>query len=64
MFESFGNWNFDYVYIDDRANEEQRQALKELAAHFFAPAAKTREFRFVPITRGIEGCTQECLLYS
>src|SRR6478609_4814018 len=21
MFESFGNWNFDYVYIDEKANE-------------------------------------------
>src|SRR5207245_7065363 len=28
MFESFGNWNFDYVYIDGKANEEQRAALK------------------------------------
>src|ERR1700747_3694697 len=22
MFESFGNWNFDYVYIDEKASEE------------------------------------------
>jgi hypothetical protein len=29
MFESFGNWNFDYVYIDEKANDEQRAALKE-----------------------------------
>ena len=42
MFESFGNWNFDNVYIDEKANEEQRAALKELAQHFFPPAAKTR----------------------
>src|SRR3954469_4262276 len=47
MFESFGNWNFDYVYIDEKANDEQRAALKEIAAHFFAPGAKTREFRYV-----------------
>src|SRR5690349_17034013 len=53
MFDSFGNWNFDYVYIDEKANEEQRAALKELAAHFFAPGAKKRDFRFVPITRQI-----------
>src|SRR5262245_41125195 len=26
MFESFGNWNFDRVYIDEKANEEQRSA--------------------------------------
>ena len=55
MFESFGNWNFDNVYIDERATEEQRQALKTLAAHFFPMAAKSREFRFVPITRTIDG---------
>ena len=55
MFESFGNWNFDYVYIDEKANEEQRAALKELSSHFFAPGAKKRDFRYVPITRKIEG---------
>jgi hypothetical protein len=55
MFESFGNWNFDYVYIDEKASDEQRAALKEVAAHLFPPAAKTREFRFVPITRQIQG---------
>src|SRR5207253_2434596 len=55
MFESFGKWNFDYVYIDEKANEQQRDALKELAVHFFPPAAKAREYRYVPITRKIEG---------
>src|SRR5436190_22146663 len=55
MFESFGKWNFDYIYIDEKANEPQREALKELALHFFPPAAKAREYRFVPITRRIEG---------
>src|SRR6476619_2839768 len=39
MFESFGNWNFDYTYIDERANEEQRAALKELSGHFCPMAA-------------------------
>ena len=55
MFESFGNWNFDYVYIDEKANEEQREALKELSNHFLPPAAKERKYRFVPISRKIEG---------
>ncbi len=54
MFESFGNWNFDYVYIDERANEQQREALKQIAGHLFPPAAKTREFRFVPISRSLQ----------
>jgi len=55
MFESFGKWNFDYVYIDEKASEEQRQALKEMAGHLFPAAAKAREFRYVPISRKIEG---------
>ena len=55
MFESFGHWNFDRVYIDERATEDQRAALREVAAHFFPPAAKKREFRYVPITRKIDG---------
>ena len=55
MFESFGKWNFDYIYIDEKANDEQRAALKELGMHFFPPAAKAREYRFVPINRKIEG---------
>src|ERR1041384_1131217 len=38
MFESFGNWNFDYVYIDENADEKQREALKELARHLFPEA--------------------------
>src|SRR5213593_1346394 len=55
MFESFGNWNFDYVYIDEKANEQQRQALKQIAAHIFAPGGKKRDFRFVPLTRKVSG---------
>jgi hypothetical protein len=55
MFESFGKWNFDYIYIDEKANEQQREALKELSLHFFPPAAKAREYRYVPITRQIQG---------
>jgi hypothetical protein len=55
MFESFGNWNFDYVYIDEKASEEQRAALKELAMHFFPQGGKERKFRFVPISRQING---------
>jgi hypothetical protein len=55
MFESFGNWKFDNVYIDEKATEEQRGALKEIAAHLFPPAARTREYHYVPITRKIEG---------
>jgi len=59
MFESFGNWNFDNVYIDEKATEEQRAALKEIAGHLFPPSAKTRQFLFVPLTRKIDGNEHE-----
>jgi len=55
MFESFGNWNFDNVYIDEKATPEQREALKEVAAHLFPLAAKERRFHFVPVSRTIAG---------
>jgi hypothetical protein len=55
MAESFGNWNFDNVYIDERANEEQRAALKEIASHLFPLAAKSRNFQFVPVSRMLSG---------
>jgi hypothetical protein len=55
MFESFGNWNFDNVYIDEKATESQRLALKELAAHLFPLGAKSRAFHFVRITRAVQG---------
>jgi len=55
MFESFGNWKFDNVYIDDKADAAQRAALQELARHFFALGAKERSIQYVPITRKIEG---------
>src|ERR1051325_8996249 len=55
MFESFGSWNFDYVYIDEKANDAQRQALTELAKHLFPQAAKGREIRYVSIDRKIDG---------
>ena len=40
-------WDRDAVF--------PRAALKELAAHFFAPGAKERSIKYVPITRKIEG---------
>jgi len=55
MFESFGNWNIDNVYIDERANEAQRAALKEITSHLFASGGKERKVQFVPISRRIQG---------
>ncbi len=55
MMESFGNWDFDYVYIDDHASTEQRKALVEVAKHVFPPAAKNRTIKYVPIARKMQG---------
>ena len=32
MMESYGNWDFSYNYIDEKANPEQRKALEAIAA--------------------------------
>ncbi|WP_144241263.1 DUF1326 domain-containing protein [Fimbriimonas ginsengisoli] len=55
MLESFGSWDLDSVYIDERANPQQRAALVDVAKHLFAPSAKSREIRYVPISRRMEG---------
>src|SRR5437016_12249539 len=56
MMESFGNWNFAYNYIDEKANPEQRKALETIAGKVLTPgASKKTETRYVSITRKIEG---------
>jgi hypothetical protein len=56
MMESFGNWNFAYYYIDEKANSEQRKALEAIAAKVLTPgASKKTQTRYAPITRKIEG---------
>ncbi|HMC81708.1 MAG TPA: DUF1326 domain-containing protein [Candidatus Polarisedimenticolia bacterium] len=56
MMESFGHWNFDYYYIDEKANPEQREALKAIATKVMAGGASPKvEYRTTPISRTIEG---------
>jgi hypothetical protein len=56
MMCSFGNWNFSYVYIDEKANAKQRAALEAIAKIALpAAASKNIETRYVPITRKIAG---------
>jgi len=56
MMESFGNWNFNYYYIDEKGTPEQREALKAIASNVLAGgASKNTEYRIVPIVRKIEG---------
>jgi hypothetical protein len=56
MMESFGNWNFNYYYIDEKATPEQRDALKAIAKTVLVPNASPKEeTRFVALTRTITG---------
>ncbi len=54
MMESFGKWNFNNVYIDDKAKPEQREALLAIAKKVLPfESSPKREIRYVPITRTI-----------
>ena len=56
MMESYGHWNFNYYYIDEKATPEQREALKAIASTVLAGgASKKTEIRYVPIVRKIDG---------
>ena len=56
MTESYGNWNFAYNYIDEKATLEQRKAMEAIAGVVLTPGvSKKTETRYVPITRKIEG---------
>ena len=56
MMESYGNWNFAYYYIDEKANPQQRKALQAIAGAVLTPGvSKKTETRYAPITRKIEG---------
>ncbi len=57
MMGSMGNWNFLYIYIDERATPEQRKALEEIAKASSPPAAppERTKIKYIPITRRIEG---------
>jgi len=60
MMESFGEWNFAYLYIDEKATPEQREALKVIASSIFpVNASKKTELRYTDITRKIEGKDHE-----
>jgi len=63
MMESFGNWNFAYNYIDEKATPEQRKALEAIASKVLTPgASKKTETRYVSIARNIEGKDHEITL--
>jgi hypothetical protein len=56
MMESFGNWDYNYYYLDAKATPEQRDALKALAKTILVPNASPKEeIRVIPIVRTITG---------
>jgi hypothetical protein len=60
MMESFGNWNFSYLYVDEKANAEQRKALEDVGNQVLPLAAsKKNKIRYAPITRTISGDEHE-----
>jgi hypothetical protein len=55
MMETMGKWIFDYVYVDEKANAEQRKALEEISWATMPAASPNVKIRYVPITRSIDG---------
>jgi hypothetical protein len=54
MMESFGNWEFAHIYVDERATPEQRKGLEAIMRTISGPASKSIEVRYVPLTRTVK----------
>lgn len=56
MMDSFGKWNFSYLYIDEKATPEQRAALEEIGKTVmpFSSSVKTKVL-YAPIARVVNG---------
>jgi len=57
MMESMGSWDFSYIYIDEKANPEQRKALEAIATQVMPPGApqEKTKIQYASITRKVEG---------
>ena len=56
MMQSFGKWKYSYLYIDEKANAEQRAALEEIGRTVTPlSGSKNTKVRFAPITRQTVG---------
>jgi hypothetical protein len=57
MMESIGNWKFETMYIDEKANPEQRKALEAIMRATTPPAAppERTSVKYIPITRKVVG---------
>ena len=56
MMESFGNWKSSNVYVDEKANPQQREALMAIATKVLPiDSSPKKEIRYVAINRTISG---------
>lgn len=54
MMDSFGNWEFLRIYIDEQATPEQRKGLEAIIRTISGPVSKNIEVRYVPLTRTVK----------
>ena len=56
MMESVGSWKFSNLYVDEKANPQQREALVAIGKQVMPfDASPKKEIRYVAITRTING---------
>ena len=56
MMESFGKWEFSNIYVDEKANPQQREALMAIATKVLPfDSSPKKEIRYVAINRTITG---------
>lgn len=56
MMQSFGKWKYSYLYIDEKANAEQRAALEAIGKTVMpVSASKNTKVRYASITRQTVG---------
>jgi hypothetical protein len=65
MMDSFGKWNFSYIYVDEKADAAQRKALAAIGSAVLPlGGSPNTKIRYVPITRTINGSEHEITIGS
>src|SRR6267143_577354 len=56
MMESYGSWKFSNVFVDEKANPQQREALLAIASKVLpVDSSPKKEVRYVSIARAVQG---------